>query len=59
MIALLAAWVLFPAQEPSPSPLPSPPPVYVTESDGSRWQCSPTGDSCREDSSGLPSYLVP
>lgn len=32
-------------------------PTYVTNGDGTRWQCTPTMNYCMPDSSGLPSYL--
>lgn len=34
-------------------------PTYIINGDGTRVACAPGGYSCWEDSSGLPSYLVP
>lgn len=64
MIAALAAATVFAL---SPYPVPDPDiepgqilaPSYITNGDGTRWQCAPGGFSCVPDTSGLPSYLTP
>jgi hypothetical protein len=56
---VLAASLFFlaPADD-SPAPPPVPPmPMWVTNPDGTRMQCTPGGYSCWPDTSGLPSYL--
>lgn len=65
MITLLAALALSPFW-PGPGPDPVNPvqpgfllPTYVTNGDGTRWQCSPGMYQCQPSSDGLPSYLVP
>lgn len=63
MIALAAAvfFALAPGPVPDPDPVPGQilAPSYVTNGDGTRWQCAPQGFSCVPDTSGLPSYLTP
>lgn len=56
MIGLLAVLVL----APSPSPDPAVPdyPTYITQGDGTRVTCTPSGSYCWQYTEGLPSYLA-
>lgn len=61
MTGLLAAALMMlaplPLDDPPAPPTVPPMPMWVTNPDGTRMQCTPGGYSCWPDTSGLPSYL--
>lgn len=59
LLATLALSPLWPVPEPPPSPGVGLLPTYVTNGDGTRWQCTPNLAQCQPSRDGLPSYLAP
>ncbi len=60
MITLLAATLILapvPAPPPPPYPTPSPVPNFLTQGDGTRIVCAPTGGYCWPGNDSLPSYM--
>jgi len=62
VITLLASIILspwFPTPDPSqPGPGVNLMPNYITNGDGTRWQCTPNLAQCQPSRDGLPSYLT-